>query len=48
MEKYLLNLPKKLKAILSEQAKSQGYSMNGLILFILWDWVKSNGFQVGR
>lgn len=40
MVKYLLSLPQKLKYELQITAKTQGYSLNGLILFILWEWLK--------
>lgn len=45
MEKYLLNMPGRLKNILTQEAKEQGFSLNGMLLFILWDWVKSNGLD---
>ena len=40
MDKYLLSMPHKLKRILTEKAKPDGYTLNGLILQILWEWVK--------
>ena len=43
MEKYLLNMPKELKTILTNIGKKEGYSLNAQILFILWEWVKKQG-----
>ena len=43
MEKYLLNIPKELKSILTEEGKKNGYTLNAQMLFILWDWVKKQG-----
>lgn len=33
--------PDDLKTYLKESAKNQGHTRNGLILQILWDWVKN-------
>ena len=42
MEKYLLNMPRELKQILTDIGKREGHSLNAQILFILWEWVKNN------
>lgn len=42
MEKYLLNMPGELKSILTKEAKGQGFTLNGFVLLILWEWVKKN------
>ena len=43
MEKYLLNMPKELKAVLTEAGKRNGYTLNAQVLFILWEWAKREG-----
>ena len=38
--------PTGLQEILSSQAKSLGLARNALILQILWEWTKSQGFNL--
>jgi len=39
---FTLRYPDELKAQLLPHAKRRGGTLNGLILSILWDWVKQN------
>lgn len=34
--------PESLHKILKQSAKTKGYTLNQLVLQILWDWVKNN------
>lgn len=38
---FTLRYPEELKAELMRYVKQRGGTMNGLILTILWDWVKA-------
>lgn len=35
--------PEKLHSILKQSAKRQGYTLNHLVIQILWDWAKKQG-----
>lgn len=39
---FTLRYPEELKAKLLPYVEQRGGTMNGLILTILWDWLKSN------
>lgn len=41
-EKYLMNLPKELKEFLQKLAKKKGYSLNAMILKVLWDYKENS------
>lgn len=38
MEQTITRMPDKLKALLREDAKTKGISLNAQILSILWEW----------
>lgn len=40
-EQLLLRIPENLKNTLKESAAEKGYTVNGLITQILWDWKES-------
>lgn len=42
MTKKLLRMPEKLHDELKRFAKQEGYTLNGLIIKILWEWQKEN------
>lgn len=39
--------PDKLHRDLKEAAKAEGFTLNALVLQILWDWVKKNTRRSG-
>ncbi len=43
MAQMLIRLPDELKRDFQTWARQMGLTLNGLILQILWDWVKRQG-----
>lgn len=42
MEKILVRIPKDLKDEIVKEAKKKGISINAQMLFIIWNWHKTN------
>lgn len=42
IEPMTIRLPSELRAIIKQTAKNQGFTLNALIINILWNWVKQN------
>ena len=46
--KFLISTPENLKETLKECAKRQGYTLNGMVIHIFWDWLKNNADDLLR
>lgn len=46
-EAMLIRVPDKIKRELKESAEAKGYTVNGLILEILWKWYESKDSVAG-
>ena len=42
MEKILVRIPKDLKDEIVKEAKKKGISINAQMLFIIWNWHRTN------
>lgn len=44
--RFLLSVPEELHSILKTEAAAQGYTLNGIVRQILWEWAKRQSKQL--